>query len=62
VVCADGLPNDQASREELIELLDEPSLSALEALDQEFFTYPDNLTDLLFEFVRSHPKTFGPVR
>jgi len=62
VVGADGLPDDQASREQLIGALDEPSLGALEALDREFFAYPDNLTDLLFEFVRSHPKTFGPVQ
>jgi hypothetical protein len=62
VVSADGLPDDRSSREQLIEALDDPSLGVLEALDQEFFAYPDNLTDLLVEFVRAHPKTFGPVR
>ena len=61
VASAQGLPDDQQSRERLIEALDTPAQEALEALDQEFFAYPDNLTDRLFEYVRSHPQTFGPV-
>lgn len=31
----------------------------LEALDTEFFQYPHNLTDLLFNFVSKHPDEFG---
>jgi hypothetical protein len=61
VVSQQALPDDQASREQLIESLDGPAQDALESLDQEFFSYLDNLTDLLFEYVRSHPQTFGPV-
>jgi hypothetical protein len=30
-------------------------------LDEEFFAYPDSLTELLFDFVRSHPNTFGKI-
>jgi hypothetical protein len=31
----------------------------LEPLDQEFFSYPHDLTDLLFAFVSEHPEEFG---
>ena len=63
VRCADIVSRALAvvAAEQLIEALDAPALEALEALDQEFFGYPDNLTDLLFEYVRLHPSTFGPV-
>ena len=33
----------------------------LDELDGQFYAYPDNLTDLLFEFVASHPETFGTI-
>jgi hypothetical protein len=33
----------------------------LSELDSEFYQYPDNLTELLFEFVKSHPAEFGPI-
>jgi hypothetical protein len=36
-------------------------LEELELLDQEFFAYPHNLTDLLFAYVSSHPEEFGKV-
>ena len=36
-------------------------LERLEALDQEFFSYPHNLTDLLFAYVSAHPEEFGPL-
>lgn len=61
IVSAQSLPEDQASRERLIESLDEPTQSALHSLDEEFLLYPDHLTDLLFEYVRLHPQAFGPV-
>jgi hypothetical protein len=34
---------------------------ALSALDQEFFAYPHNLTDLLYAYVSAHPDDFGPL-
>jgi hypothetical protein len=34
-------------------------LESLEPLDQEFFAYPHNLTDLLFAYVSQHPEDFG---
>ncbi|HVB86992.1 MAG TPA: DUF4375 domain-containing protein [Candidatus Dormibacteraeota bacterium] len=36
-------------------------LSRLGELDQQFFAYPDNLTDLLFAFVTRHPEEFGQL-
>ena len=33
----------------------------LTSLDSEFFTYPDDLTGLLFKYVSEHPDEFGPV-
>jgi len=36
-------------------------LEKLETLDQEFFAYPHDLTDLLFAYVSRHPEEFGKV-
>ena len=55
------LPDDQLSREKIIDGLDEKVQETLESLDQEFFAYPDNLTELLFEYVHSNPQVFGDV-
>jgi hypothetical protein len=33
----------------------------LSALDAEFFSYPDDLTDGLFEYVSRHPHAFGQI-
>jgi hypothetical protein len=30
-------------------------------LDQEFFAYLDNLTNLLYDFVKARPQDFGPI-
>jgi DNA replication initiation complex subunit (GINS family) len=56
------LPDDQSSREQIVNGLDEHAQEVLESLDQEFFAYPDNLTELLFEYVRSNPQVFGGIR
>jgi len=36
-------------------------LAQLEALDKQFLSYPDNLTDLLFDFVSKYPDEFGAM-
>jgi hypothetical protein len=36
-------------------------MDALEPLDNEFFEYPHNLTDLLFAYVSKHPEEFGEL-
>jgi hypothetical protein len=54
-----GLPEDtQAIRSAAADFSDDV-LEGLEPLDQEFFAYPHNLTDLLFAFVSQHPEEFG---
>lgn len=32
---------------------------ALEDLDSEFYTYPDDLTEMLYTYVSTHPAVFG---
>jgi Domain of unknown function (DUF4375) len=39
----------------------EDVLGKLEALDQEFFSYPHSLTNLLFAYVMGHPEEFGSL-
>lgn len=60
-VCADAVPSDAHGWEVLIAGMSEETGEILDGLDSEFYKYPDNLTELLFEFVREHPKVFGPV-
>jgi hypothetical protein len=39
-----------------------PSVAAqFKSLDDRFFAYPDDLTELLFAFVAAHPDVFGPT-
>jgi len=37
------------------------TLAALEPLNEEFFSYPHSLTDLLFAFVSEQPEEFGAL-
>jgi Domain of unknown function (DUF4375) len=56
-----GLPEStEAIRLAAIDFSDEV-LEKLEPLDQEFFSYPHNLTDLLFAYVSQHPEEFGTL-
>ncbi|MBX9724258.1 MAG: DMP19 family protein [Candidatus Obscuribacterales bacterium] len=54
-----GLPStpdevSQSAEERMDELR-----STLDPFDQEFYQYPHNLTELLYEFVLKHPEEFG---
>ncbi len=60
-VCAGSVPTDAHGWEMLIARMSDESGEIVDSLDAEFFKYPDDLTGLLFEFVREHPKVFGPV-
>jgi hypothetical protein len=54
-----GLPeSEEAIRSATADFSDEV-LEKLEPLDQEFYSYPHNLTDLLFAYVSAHPEEFG---
>lgn len=56
-----GLPTaPEAIRSSAGDFSDE-ILESLQALDQEFFTYPHNLTDLLFAYVSGYPEEFGTL-
>jgi hypothetical protein len=55
------LPLTQDGRRSAMDALSEECQDLLAALDSEFFAYPDNLTEMLFEFVYQHPESFGPA-
>ena len=57
----DPLPSTQEARSDALDALADEDVARLEALDQEFFAYPDDLTALLFEYVRQRPSVFGPI-
>lgn len=62
-VVSDGpLPDDDDARAELASSLNDEQLAQLDALDQEFYARPEDLTGLLFDFVAARPGTFGPMR
>jgi hypothetical protein len=61
VVPSGELPALQEDRAAVIDALSAHTLASLEAADAEFFAYPDNLTDLLYEYVSKHPASFGLI-
>lgn len=57
----DGLPQDfKQTRLATAEFSDETGRT-LNALDNEFYQYPHDLTELLFSYVASHPQDFGDL-
>jgi hypothetical protein len=54
-----GLPSAPDEISQSVEERQDELLDKLDSLDQEFFKYPDNLTELLYEFVLKHPEEFG---
>jgi hypothetical protein len=56
-----GLPAAVESIRSVAANFPDEILEELELLNQEFFAYPHNLTDLLFAYVSSHPEEFGKV-
>ncbi len=54
-------PQDTEARRAQLGHLSPDAAATLERLDEEFMAYPEDLTDLLYEFVRSHPGVFGPT-
>jgi Domain of unknown function (DUF4375) len=59
LVSQSELPNDQDERSRLKEELSDEAKDKLYDLSSEFFTYPDDLTELLYGFVYANPNTFG---
>lgn len=60
-VSASPLPTPQSARERVVDSATRTVRDRLEELTQEFFSYPDDLTGLLFAYVARHPDVFGPV-
>jgi hypothetical protein len=50
---------DNDARQDALDALDEDVLSELEDLTQAFFKYPNNLTELLYEYVSQHRSEIG---
>jgi hypothetical protein len=55
-----GLPEAEAIRLAAANFSEEIR-AKLDVLDQNFFKYPDNLTELLFVYVSAHPDEFGKL-
>ena len=53
-----GPPADRDARTQALESLGKAATDALDALDVRFFKYPDNLEDLLRQFVGRHREQF----
>ncbi|MGA2206889.1 MAG: DUF4375 domain-containing protein [Terracidiphilus sp.] len=56
-----GLPSDPQAISSAAADFSEETEEKLGALDNEFFSYPNNLTDLLFSYVSKHPEEFGEL-
>ena len=54
-----GLPSDPDVISEMAAHFSEAVEAQLELFDKQFFTYPEDLTELLFQFVQNHPSDFG---
>ena len=57
----DGLPLTVEEIQSIAEHFPKEVLAKLDALDQEFYSYPDDVTDLLFSYVSVHPEEFGDL-
>jgi Domain of unknown function (DUF4375) len=54
-------PPETGARRRRLASASPEALETWARLDEAFFSYPDNLTELLYEFVRSRPETFGKM-
>ena len=55
------LPPTREARASALDALAEDRQALLTTRDEEFFAYPDDLTELLFDYVSKHPESFGPA-
>ena len=55
------LPTDHNACWKLMHSLPEQVAAQFASLDDRFFAYPDDLTELLFAFVAARPDVFGPT-
>jgi hypothetical protein len=57
----DGLPPTEQEIQSAAEHFPKEVLAKLDPIDQEFFSYPDDVTGLLFNYVSAHPEEFGDL-
>jgi hypothetical protein len=55
------LPAEHDARWKVMHSLPPSVAAQFKSLDDRFFAYPDDLTELLFAFVAAHPDVFGPT-
>ena len=55
-------PRNRAERQRRLATVSPNVLEAWDRLDGRFFKAPDDLTSLLYSWVKAHPKEFGSVR
>jgi hypothetical protein len=56
-----GLPSTTENIQSAAADFSDETLERLEPLDQDFFSYPHDLTDLLFAYVAARPEEFGTL-
>ena len=61
IVLISPLPLKKEGRYVALDALSEKDAEVLEVADSDFLGYPDDLTELLFDYVAKHPEIFGPV-
>jgi hypothetical protein len=54
-----AVPLEVQEVSKLVDLIDDETQAELGELDEEFFQCPENLTDLLYDFVMAHPEEFS---
>ncbi len=61
VAFPEGLTQDEDETCRVVQRFSAKVGASLESCDQEFFTYPNDLTELLFSYVSKHPSEFGAM-
>jgi hypothetical protein len=56
-----GMPSEPEEIQAAAADISDETEEKLDALDREFYSYPHDLTGLLFSFVAKHPEEFGAV-
>ena len=56
-----GLPLTSVAMQQAVHDLSQETRDKLYSLDLEFYSYPHDLTTLLFDYVSAHPEEFGAV-
>ncbi len=49
-----GPPKERINRQEVLEELEDKGALKLDSLDEEFYSYPDDLTELMYQYASAH--------